>query len=99
MRGHVFVDETKRRDYLLVAARLQSQDLDAARRTPARFGAARSAAAAHERRTRPRKQAIAAAIADSGVQATVYDAGRRHRFTDATALDRRQRRRAYRLKS
>jgi hypothetical protein len=77
--GHVFVDETKRRDYLIVAVVVVPEDLDRIRLM------LRGLVLPGQRRLHmkdesdPRKRSIATAIAVSGVQATVYDAGRRYR--------------------
>ena len=85
MSGHVFVDETKQRGYLLVAAVVVPADLDPLRRL------VRSLVLPGQRRLHmkdesdPRRRAIASAIAASGVQATIYDAGRRYQ----TERDRR----------
>lgn len=85
MSGHVFVDETKQRGYLLVAAVVVPADLDPLRKL------VRSLVLPGQRRLHmkdesdPRRRAIASAIANSGVQATIYDAGRRYR----TERDRR----------
>ncbi len=79
MSGHVFVDETKRRDYLIVAVVVVPEDLDRIRLM------LRGLVLPGQRRLHmkdesdPRKRSIATAIAVSGVQATVYDAGRRYR--------------------
>ena len=75
MSGHVYVDETKQRGYLLVAAVVVPADLDPLRRL------VRSLVLPGQRRLHtkdesdPRRRAIASAIAASGVQATIYDAG------------------------
>ncbi len=85
MSGHVYVDETKRRGYLLAAAVVLPADSDAVRRV------IRGLVLSGQRRLHmkdehdSRKRAIAAAIAAAGVQATIYDAGRRYR----TERDRR----------
>jgi len=82
----VFVDETKRRGYLLVASAVVPSDLDATRRM------LRGLVLPGQRRLHmkdesdPRKRSIATAIAVSGVHATIYDAGQRYR----TEWERRQ---------
>lgn len=87
MSGHVFVDETKRRGYLLVAGVVSAEDLDPLRRS------LRGLVLPGQRRQHmndendSRRRSIATAIAVSGVQATIYDAGRRYR-------NERERRRA-----
>ncbi len=79
MSGHVFVDETKRRGYLLVAGVVSPEDLDPLRRS------LRGLVLPGQRRLHmndendSRRRSIATAIAVSGVQATIYDAGRRYR--------------------
>lgn len=79
MRGHVFVDETKRRGYLLVAGVVLPEDLDPIRRI------LRGLVLPGQRRLHmkdendARKGSIATAVAVSGVQATIYNAGRRYR--------------------
>lgn len=79
MAGHVFVDESRRRGYLLVAAVVMPSELDATRR------ALRSLVMPGQRRlhmtkeSNARRDAIIAAIRPSGVEATIYDAGRTHR--------------------
>jgi hypothetical protein len=78
MSSHVFVDETKRRGYLLVASVVVQGDLDPIRRT------LRGLVLPGQRRLHmkdendSRKRSIATAIADSGTRATIYDAGRRY---------------------
>jgi len=77
--GHVFVDETKRRGYLLVAGVVLPEDLDVVRRV------LRGLVLPGQRRLHmkdesdSRKRSIATAISVSDVQATIYDAGRRYR--------------------
>jgi len=77
--GHVFVDETKRRGYLLATGVVLPDDLDAVRRV------LRGLVLPGQRRLHmkdesdPRKRSIATAISVSDVQATIYDAGRRYR--------------------
>jgi len=76
---YVFIDETKRRDYLLAAGAVHPEHLDPVRRV------LRGLVLPGQRRLHmkdesdPRKRSIATAITDSEVQATVYDAGRRYR--------------------
>ena len=82
---HVFVDETKYRGYVLVAAVVLPNDLDSLRKM------VRGLVLPGQRRlhmkdeSAPRKRSIAAAIATSGIRAVAYDAGRRYR----TERDRR----------
>lgn len=79
MSGHVFVDETKSRGYLLVAGVVLVGDLDPIRKV------IRGLVLPCQRRLHmkdesdSRKRAIADAIAATDVRATIYDAGRRHR--------------------
>jgi len=76
---HVFVDETKHRGYVLVASVAVSGELEALRRV------VRGLVLPGQRRVHmkdendSRKRAIAAAIVGVGVEAVVYDAGRRYR--------------------
>jgi hypothetical protein len=74
--GQVFVDESKQREYLLVAAVVMSGDLADARR------ALRALVMPGQRRLRMKKEsdarrgAIVDAIASTGAIATIYEAGR-----------------------
>jgi hypothetical protein len=83
----VLVDETKRRGYLLAAGAVLPEDLDSVRRL------LRGLVLPGQRRLQmkdesdPRKRSIAKAIVVSGVQATIYDAGRRTRMS-ASAVRR-----------
>ncbi len=85
MNGHIFVDETKHRDYLLVAGVVIPGDLDPIRK------AVRGLVLPGQRRLHinaendSRRRAIAAMIVDNAIQATIYDAGRRY----STERDRR----------
>ncbi|MCW2539657.1 MAG: hypothetical protein JWN95_1382 [Frankiales bacterium] len=78
MSNHVFVDESKRRDYLLVASAVVAGDLDPMRRM------LRGLVLPGQRRlhmkdeSESRKRSIATLIAGSGIQATIYNAGRSH---------------------
>ncbi len=75
----VFVDETKHRGYVLVASVAVSEELEPLRRV------VRGLVLAGQRRVHmkdendSRKRAIAAAIVAAGVEAVIYDAGRRYR--------------------
>jgi hypothetical protein len=77
--GHVFVDESKNRGYLLAAGVVLPADLDVTRRV------IRGLVLPGQRRLHmkdendSRKRAIVAALVDVGVRATIYDAARRHR--------------------
>ncbi len=85
MSRRVFVDETKRRNYVLVAVSVPTEDLDSLRKIM------RGLVLPGQRRLHMkdendrRRRSIATAIAASGVAATVYDAGQR----GATERDRR----------
>jgi len=85
VNGHTFVDETKHRDYLLVAGVIIPGDLDPLRK------AVRGLVLPGQRRLHmnaendSRRKAIAAMIVDNAIQATIYDAGRRY----STERDRR----------
>jgi hypothetical protein len=74
--GHVYVDETKRHGYLLVASVVMPTDHTSIRR------ALQDLVLPGQRRLHmkaerdPRRRAIAATIVASGVQATIYDASR-----------------------
>jgi len=77
--GHVFVDETKARDYLLVAGVVMRADLAAVRRIMRGLvlPGQRRLHMAKERDQRRRK--IVEAIVASGVTARIYDGGRGRR--------------------
>ena len=79
MSGHVFVDESKHRGYLLVAVVVLAGDLYEIRKL------LRGLVLPGQRRLHmkdesdPRKRLIASAIAGSGVRATVYEASSDYR--------------------
>ena len=79
MSGLVFVDETKHRGYVLGLFVAVSEELEPLRRV------VRGLILAGQRRMHmkdendSRKRAIAAAIVAAGVEAVIYDAGRRYR--------------------
>lgn len=83
--GHVFVDESKRRGYLLVASAVVPNELDTVRKV------LRGLVLPGQRRLHmkdesdQRRRSITTAIAVSGITATIYDAGRRY----PTERDRR----------
>lgn len=85
MSGHVFVDETKARGYVVVAAVLLPGDLEPTRKQ------LRSLVLRGQRRLHmkdenlSRKRLIADTIVGTGVKATIYDAGSRY----GTDRDRR----------
>lgn len=75
---HIYVDETKERGYLLVAARFNSADVDAVRKS-LRGLVLRGQSRIHmAKESSQRRRAIAAAMSVIGVTATIYDAGRRY---------------------
>ena len=76
MSGHVFVDESKQRDYLLVAAGVMPGDLAGARRE-LRALVMPGQRRLHMKKERDaRRSAIVDAIASIGATATIYNAGR-----------------------
>lgn len=78
MSSHVFVDETKHRDYLLVASVVVPGELETLRRMLRGWVLPGQRRLHMKNESATRKRSIATAIADSGIQATVYDAGRRY---------------------
>jgi hypothetical protein len=78
VRGHVFIDETKQRGYLLVASAVAADDLDILRKT------IQSLILPGQRRLHMkdendcRKHAIASAIAATDIQVAVYGAAHRY---------------------
>ena len=83
---HLFVDETKHRDYLLVAAVVVPGNLIATRRMIRELLLPGQRRLHMKDESDPRRRVIASAVVASGVRATVYDAGRRYR----TERDRRR---------
>lgn len=79
MSRHLFVDETKDRDYLLVASVHASGDLEDLRKLMRGLVLKGQRRVHMKKESEPRKRAIADAICGAGVTATVYDAGRRYR--------------------
>lgn len=79
MTTRLFVDETKQRGYRLVAVRVVPEALDVTRKSLRGLVLPGQNRLHMKDESDPRKRAIAAAIVSSGVRATVYDAGRRHR--------------------
>lgn len=79
MGGHLFADETKSRDYLMVVAVVLPEDLTAARQC------LRGLILPGQRRLHmkderdSRKKKILSAITQLEIEAMVYDAGHRHR--------------------
>jgi len=76
---HVFVDETKERDYLLVTSVHVSGELDDLRKLMRSLVLKGQRRVHMKKESDQRKRAIAAAICGTGVAATVVDAGRRYR--------------------
>ncbi len=83
--AHVFVDETKRRDYLLVAGVVIAGDLDAVRAVLRELVLPGQRRLHMNSESDPRRRSIASAITSSPLRATVYNAGRRYK----TERDRR----------
>lgn len=79
MSSHIFVDETKDRDYLLVASIHVSGELDELRKLMRGLVLKGQRRVHMKKESDSRKRAIAAAICGAGVTATIYDAGRRYR--------------------
>ncbi|MGH3784737.1 MAG: hypothetical protein ACRDR6_10870 [Pseudonocardiaceae bacterium] len=73
---HLFIDETKDRDYLLVASTHSSGDLDALRKLVRGLVLKGQHRIHMKKESDSRKRAIAAASCSAGVKATIYDAGR-----------------------
>ena len=76
---HIFVDETKRRDYLLVASAHASTDLSQLRHTVRGLLLPGQRYLHMKDEKDGRKRTIAQAFVDAGVQATVYRAGPQYR--------------------
>lgn len=76
MSAHVFVEKTKHRDYLLVAAVVRPADQQLGAAVGQVAGVAGSTADSHEEGECGRKHLIADTIATSSVQAVIFDAGR-----------------------
>jgi len=86
MSGHVFADESKDRDYLLVAGVVLSGDLAQVRKAMRGLVMPGQHRIHMKKESGPRKKAIAALICELAVEATVYDAGRgRRKELDARA--------------
>lgn len=75
---HVFVDESKQRNYLLVASVHRAEDLDDVRKVMRGLVLKGQRRVHMAKESDARRRAIAAAICGAGVQAVVYDAGRRY---------------------
>lgn len=76
MTGHVFVDESKQRDYLLVAAVVMPRELDSARRTVRGMVMPGQRRLHMKKESDARRKTIIEAIAVTGASATIYNAGR-----------------------
>lgn len=73
---HIYVDETKERDYILVASALLGAEIDTLRRAMKGFVLRGQTRIHLAKESNSRRGAIVDAICDAGVTATVYDAGR-----------------------
>ncbi len=79
MSGHVFVDETKHRGYLLVASAVPPGDLDPLRKLIRGLILPGQRRLHMKNENDQRKRSITAAITNSDVRATIYTAERRYR--------------------
>ncbi|AOS95124.1 hypothetical protein AN931_23285 [Mycobacterium intracellulare subsp. chimaera] len=75
---HVYVDETKHRDYLMVAAVVLGEDLTSARGVVQDLLKPGQQHLHMKDEADGRKETIAKTLAAADLRATVYDAGRRH---------------------
>jgi hypothetical protein len=73
---HIFIDESKRRDYLVVAATVLPADLRSLRRAVAELLLPGQRCLHMKDESDGRKKTIAKALVSAGVEAIVYDAGR-----------------------
>ncbi len=73
--GHVFVDESRQGDYLLVAAVLVPTDLATARRSLRALVMPGQRRLHMKKESRARRRAIIEAIASTGASAIIYNAG------------------------
>lgn len=76
---HIYVDETKRRDYLMVAAVVLGEDLTAARAVIQDLLKPGQHHLHMKDEADGRKETIAKTLVAADLRATIYDAGRRHR--------------------
>ncbi|AYE99674.1 hypothetical protein C0J29_32465 (plasmid) [Mycobacterium paragordonae] len=76
---HIYVDETKHRDYLMVAAVVLGEDLTSARAVVQELLKPGQRHLHMKDEADGRKETIAKALVSADLRATVYDAGRRHR--------------------
>lgn len=83
--AHIFVDETKRRDYLMVAAVALPAEQKAFRALIRELKLPGQRRLHMQSESDPRRRAIASSIVRAGVRATVYNAGSRYK----TERDRR----------
>ncbi len=86
MISHIFVDETKHRDYLMVAAVVLPADLQPVRQLVRSLVLPGQRRVHMKKESAPRKRLIADTIADSSVKAVIFDAGR----GDGSELDARR---------
>lgn len=75
-RGQVYIDESKAKDYVLVAAVLSPGELTAARRALRAIIMPGQRRLHIKRESNARRGAIITAIAATGATATIYNAGR-----------------------
>src|SRR5437879_1339836 len=75
----VFVDETKERGYVLVATSHAASEVAQIRKVMREFVLKGQTRLHFAKESAPRRRAIIDAIWATGISATVYDAGRRHR--------------------
>src|SRR5438105_3553922 len=75
----VFVDETKERGYVLVATSHAASEVAQIRKVMREFVLKGQTRLHFAKESAPRRRAIIDAICATGISATVYDAGRRHR--------------------
>ncbi len=76
--GHIFVDETKHRGYLIVASVIPPGELDASRKLVRGLVLPGQRRLHMKAESDPRRRTITAAVVDTGIQATVYDAPTRY---------------------
>lgn len=76
---HLFADETKERDYLMVACTIPVGDLNDARSEMRGLVLPGQRRVHMKKESDPRKRLITSAICDTGIRATVYNAGRNRR--------------------
>ena len=75
---HIFVDESKRRDYVMAAAPVLGDELAAARAVIKELLKPGQHHLHMKNEADGRKETIAKALVAANLRATIYDAGRRH---------------------